>query len=144
MSVEHNKNVVRRYYEDVLNGGDLGLLDQLAAPDYVEHDPLPGQARGLDGLKQRVDILRTAFRPRFTIEDLICEGDKVAVRWSQRATHVGAFMGLPATGKPFTISGIDIHRMLEGKMSEHWHVVDQFGLLQQLGVIPEPEPSRAA
>lgn len=144
MSVEHNKNVVRRYYEDVLNGGDLGLLDQLAAPDYVEHDPLPGQARGLDGLKQRVDILRTAFRPRFTIEDLICEGDKVAVRWSQRATHVGAFMGLPATGKPFTISGIDIHRMLEGKMSEHWHVVDQFGLLQQLGVIPEPEPGRAA
>ncbi len=144
MTSEHNKSVVRRYYEDVFNEGRLGLLDHLAVAEYAEHNPFPGQATGLEGLRQRVESILTAFHPRFTIEDLICEGDKVVVRWSQRATHVGDFMGIPPTGRPITLTGIDIHGMRNGKMSEHWDVVDMLGLFQQLGVIPEPEQSRAA
>jgi steroid delta-isomerase-like uncharacterized protein len=78
---------------------------------------------------------------QFTIEDVIAEGDKVAVRWTNSGTHVGNFAGIPATGKTFTIAGVDIHRMRDGKMAEHWHVVDQLTMLQQLGIIPAPEPA---
>jgi steroid delta-isomerase-like uncharacterized protein len=143
MSTDENKAVVRRYYEDVLNTGDIGALQGLAVSHYDEHDPLPGQANGLEGLRQRVEMLRSAFRPQFTIEDMIAEQDKVVVRWTSRGTHVGEFMGLPATGKPYTIAGIDIHRLQDGKMEEHWHVVDQLSQLQQLGVIPQPAETGA-
>ncbi len=138
MVLEANKAVVRRYYEEVLNAGDVSALAALAVADYAEHDPLPGQRAGREGLRERVEMLRSAFRPHFTIEDIIAEGDKVAVRWTNRGTHVGAFMGLPATGKVFAMAGIDIHRLRDGKLAEHWHVVDLLGQLQQLGVLPQP------
>src|SRR5262245_39455834 len=124
MTIEANKTVVRRYYEEVLNTGHVDALAELAVADYAEHDPLPGQSTGRDGLRGRVEMLRGAFRPHFTIEDIIAEGDRVAVRWTNRGTHVGEFMGMPATGKAFTIAGIDIHRLRDGKLAEHWHVVD--------------------
>jgi steroid delta-isomerase-like uncharacterized protein len=143
MSVEENRAVVRRYYEDVLGDGQLALLEKLVVPDYHEHDPLPGQADGRDGLKQRVEMLRGAFRPQFTLEDMIAEGDRVAVRWTNRGIHVGEFMGIPPTGKAFAIAGIDIHRLENGKLAEHWHVVDVLSQLQQLGVIPQPEQAPA-
>lgn len=88
-------------------------------------------------------MLCSAFHPQFTIEDMIAEQDKVVVRWTSRGTHVGAFMRLPATGKPFTIGGIDIHRLQDGKLAEHWHVVGQLSQLQQLGVIPQPAETGA-
>ena len=138
MSTDENRAVVRRYYQEVLEGGNIQLLEEMAIPNYDEHDPIPGQSNGLEGLKQRVEMLRSAFQPRFTLEDMIAEGDKVVVRWTNRGTHVGEFMGIPPTGKSFSIAGIDIHRLSGGKMAEHWHVVDQFGQLQQLGVIPLP------
>ena len=141
MSTDENKAVVRRYYQEVLEGGNLQLLEEIAVPDYEEHDPIPGQANRLEGLKQRVEMLRGAFRPHFTIEDVIAEQDKVVVRWTNRGTHVGEFLGIPPTGKHFTIAGIDIHRLSDGKMAEHWHVVDQLGQLQQLGLIPQPAES---
>jgi steroid delta-isomerase-like uncharacterized protein len=143
MSVEENRVVVRRYYEEVLGEGQLPLLEKLAVSDYHEHDPLPGQADGRDGLKQRVEMLRNAFRPQFTLEDMIAEGDRVAVRWTNRGIHVGEFMGIPPTGKAFAIAGIDIHRLENRKLAEHWHVVDVLSQLQQLGVIPQPEQAPA-
>jgi predicted ester cyclase len=84
-------------------------------------------------------MLIQAFGQRFVIEDVIGEGDRVAVRWSGSGTHVGEFMGIPPTGKSFTIAGIDIHRIENGRMAEHWHVVDQLSPLQQLGLLPQPE-----
>lgn len=138
MSVDENKAVVRRYYEKVLNGGNIQLLEDIAGPEYVEHDPIPGQGNGLEGLKQRVEMLRAAFQPCFTVEDMIAEGDKVVVRWTNHGTHVSEFMGIPPTGRSFSIAGIDIHRLSGGKMAEHWHVVDLFSQMQQLGMIPEP------
>jgi steroid delta-isomerase-like uncharacterized protein len=143
MSAEENKVVVRRYYDDVLGAGQLPLLAEMAVLDYLEHDPLPGQVDGRDGLKQRVEMLRSAFQPQFTLEDMIAEGDRVAVRWTNRGVHVGEFMGIPPTGKAFAIAGIDIHRLENGKLAEHWHVVDSLSQLQQLGIIPQPEQAPA-
>lgn len=143
MAVEDNKAIVRRYYEDVLNSGNIGALDALAVSEYDEHDPLPGQATGREGLKQRVEMLTGAFHSHFTIEDVIAEQDKVVVRWTSQGTHTGTFLGMPPTGKSFTIAGIDIHRLQDGKLAEHWHVVDQLSQLQQLGFIPQPAESRA-
>jgi steroid delta-isomerase-like uncharacterized protein len=130
-----NKAAVRRYYEDVLNAGDVSALQELAVAQYDEHDPLPGQTTGREGLQQRVRMLRDAFHAHFTIEDLIAENDKVVARWTSRGTHVAEFLGIPPTGKPYTIAGIDNHRLVDGKLAEHWHVVDQLSQLRQLGVI---------
>jgi steroid delta-isomerase-like uncharacterized protein len=139
MSTERNKDVVRQYYVRVLNDGDVDLLDELATEGYDEHDPVPGQGTGRRGLKDRVRILREAFGQTFTIEDAVAEGDRVVVRWTGRGTHSGEFMGIPPTGRSFTIAGIDVIRFEDGRMAEHWHVVDQLALMQQLGLIPSPE-----
>jgi predicted ester cyclase len=143
VSLDENKALVRRYYDEVLNGGNVGILDVIAAPDYEEHDPVPGQTTGLAGLKQRVAILRAAFQPRFTLDDMIAEGDRVVVRWTNSGVHVGEFAGMPPTNRPFTIAGIDIHRVRDGKMAEHWHVVDMFSQLLQMGIISLPQANPA-
>ena len=143
MSSEANKRTVTRFYEVVLNGGNLEALEDLAISDYEEHDPLPGQGTGRKGLRDRVEAIESGFGERFTVEDMIAEGDRVVVRWTGSGTHVGEFMGIPPTGKSFTIAGIDVYRLHDGKMAEHWHVVDQLALLQQLGLIPAQEPAEA-
>ena len=95
-------------------------------------------------LKARVAGLCGAFNPlHFTIEDVIAEGDKVVVRWTNAGVHSGGFMGIPATGKQFGIAGIDIHVVRGAKLAEHWHVVDQLAQMQQLGLIPRPEAAGA-
>ena len=138
---ENTKDVARRYYDAVLNKGDVDLLDELATSEYIEHDPLPGQGTGRQGLKDRVTAIATAFGQTFTIEDVIAERDRVVVRWTGSGKHVGEFMGIPPTGRSFTIAGIDIHRIEDGRIAEHWHVVDQLSLMQQLGLIPGPQES---
>ena len=138
MSVGQNKETARRYYEEVLNKGDIDALDELAVPGYETHDPLPGQRTGLVGLKDRVNMLREGLAPQFTIEDVIAEGDKVVVRWINSGTMVGEFLGMPANGKSFSIPGIDIYRLDGGKLAEHWHVVDALGQMQQIGLFPSP------
>lgn len=139
MNLEQHKTVIRRYYDDVLNRGDLAVLDEIASDHYVENDPFPGQGNGRADLKTRVSTLRDAFSPCvFTIEDVVAEGDRVAVRWNSSGRHSGAFLGMPATNRDYTIAGIDIHRLDGGRMAEHWHVVDQLSQLQQLGMIPAP------
>jgi len=144
MSDTDNKAVVGRYYDEVLNQRKVDLIGELAAEDYVEHDPFPGHGNGRSDLKARAGLILGAFNPLvFTVEDVVAEGDRVVVRWSQTGTHSGNFMGIPPTGKEFTIAGIDIHAVREGRMAEHWHVVDQLALMQQLGLIPQPEGAGA-
>jgi steroid delta-isomerase-like uncharacterized protein len=143
MSIESNKAIVARLYDEVFNGRDLGVLPELATLDYDEHDPLPGQGTGLDGLRDRVQAIISGFGERFTVEDVVAEGDRVVVRWTGSGTHVGEFMGIPPTGKSFTIAGIDVYRVADGKLAEHWHVVDQLALLGQLGLLPQQEPAEA-
>jgi steroid delta-isomerase-like uncharacterized protein len=132
------KHLAKRFYEDGLHAGDLAILDEIAAANYVEHDPLPGQREGIDGLKDRVRMLRDGLAGHYTIEDMVAEADRVVVRWTNKGTHVGELAGMPATGKTFEIAGIDIYRVEGGKLAEHWHVVDMLSLLQQLGFVPAP------
>lgn len=141
MSTETSRGLVGRFYDEVLNGRRLDVIDEIAVAGYTENDPLPGQGEGRDGLRNRVSMLVTALDPHFTVEDVIAEGDRVAVRWRHQGTQVEPFLGLPASGKSFEIAGIDIYRVQEGRLAEHWHVIDQFGMLMQLGFIPTPEPT---
>jgi predicted ester cyclase len=143
MSVETYKNLVRRFYDEALNGRRVQVIDELALADYAEHDPLPGQRDGLVGLKDRASMLIEGLASTFTVHNVIAEGDRVVVRWTNAGIHSGEFLGIPPTGRSFDIAGIDIYRIENGRMAEHWHVVDQLTMLQQLGLIPAPESAPA-
>jgi steroid delta-isomerase-like uncharacterized protein len=144
MSENENKRLIRRYYDEVLNAGKLEVLDEIASVDHVEHNPLPGQAQGIAGLRQRVGFIKAAFDPRFTLQHVIAEGDKVVVMWSNRGTHRAEFFGVPATGRTVDATGIDVHLLRDGRMVEHWDVVDMLGILIQIGALPAPAPAGAS
>ena len=134
----HNKTLVRRSIEEVYNQGNLAVVDDLVASDFVIHLPSE-EIHGPAGAKQYVAALRAAFPDlRVTIEDQFAEGDRVATRWTARGTHTGAFQGIPPTGKRGSMTGIDIDRIADGRVVECWVNSDDLGLLQQLGVIPTP------
>jgi steroid delta-isomerase-like uncharacterized protein len=143
---EVNKNVVRRLFEEVWNKGNLPVTDELFAPNYAHHDSsTPDVGRGPESEKMRATLYRTAFPDlRLTIEDIIAEGETVVARWSCRGTHKGDLSGIAPTGKQFTISGISIARIANGKMAEGWVNWDALGLMQQLGVVPELGKAKAA
>jgi steroid delta-isomerase-like uncharacterized protein len=135
MSTEENKVLMRRAY-DVLNQKHLAFLDEVKAPDLVVHSAST-TVQGLEAFKQLLSPFFTAFPDdRFTVEDLIAEGDTVVVRNSFRGTHTGNFMGIPPTGKQVTWTGITITRFANGKAVELWSNADALGVMQQLGVIP--------
>jgi steroid delta-isomerase-like uncharacterized protein len=136
MDTAGTKDVVRRLYT-LINEGRVEQVGDLIAPDYQERDPLPGQGSGQDGAVDRFSMITTSLAPHFTVEDLIAEGDRVVVRWTNTGTHIGNFAGIPATGRTFTIAGIDIYRVADGQLCEHWHVIDQLGMLGQLGLLPQ-------
>ena len=139
-STDQNKQLVRKLYQ-LLNNGDAESIGELVTQQYVEHDPLPGQGAGRDGAVDRFSMIVTALAPHFTIEDVVAERDKVVVRWTNEGTHVAEFAGIPATGRPFSIAGIDMYRVEGGSISEHWHVIDQLSMLGQLGLLPAPAAS---
>jgi steroid delta-isomerase-like uncharacterized protein len=140
MSTEQNKALMSRLMEEVFNRGNISQIDELFAPDFVEHEELPpGIPTGSAGVKQLSTMLRSAF-PDFkaTIDDIIAEGDKVVVRSTWSGTQKGEFMGIPPTGKSVSFGVIDIVRIAGGKFVEHWGQMDNMSLMQQLGVIPAP------
>lgn len=142
MLSETNKTVSRRFFEEVFGKGKLNVLDELIVKDHVNSGPgtPPGLTPGPEGTKQLVTMYRNAFPDlRFTIDEQIAEGDKVVTRWTGYGTHKGELVGIPATGKSSTVTGISIDRIVNGKIAESWGIFDQFGLMQQLGVIPMPE-----
>ncbi len=134
---EENKALLRRYGEEVFGKGNVTLSEEILSPDYVHHDP--GVPPGREGRIQLAEMHRAAWSDiEFTVENLIAEGDLVTFHWSCTATHTGEWMGIPPTGKRVTWSGIGIHRVQDGKMVESWDLVDHLGLMQQLGVLPQP------
>ena len=138
MQVETNTTVASRWYEEVFNAGKIELIDELFAPNFVDHDP-SNPLPGLDGVRQLVSMYRGAFPDlRLTVEDEITEGDKVVTRFTGRGTHKGPLMGIPPTGKRVTITAIDILRFENGRIAEHWGNQDLLGMMRQLGVIPAP------
>ena len=142
---EVNKSVVRRLFEDVWNKGSMPVADELFAPTYAHHDSsTPDFGRGPESEKKRANLYRTALPDvRFTIEDLIAEGETVTARWSCRGTHKGDLNGIAATGKQFSITGVSNARFTNGKMVEGWVNWDALGLMQQLGVVPELGKAKA-
>jgi steroid delta-isomerase-like uncharacterized protein len=136
MSTKENKALVIRF-EGLFNEGNLAGFDEVCSPDLVAPQLFPGQAAGLEGVKQVASMERSAFPDAsITIEDLIAEDDKVVARSTLQGTHKGAFMGIPPTGKRISAGGIDIFRIAAGKIVEWWSVQDTLGLMQQLGVVP--------
>jgi steroid delta-isomerase-like uncharacterized protein len=143
---ENNKAIVRRVFEELWNKGNLSLADQLFTPNYTDHDSsTPDFGHGPESEKKRVTLYRTAFPDlRLTIEDIIAEGETVMARWSCRGTHNGDLSGIAATGKQFTISGMTVAHLVNGKIAEDYVNWDALGLMQQLGVVPEPAKAKAA
>src|SRR5215217_6667506 len=134
MSAQENKDLVRREQEELWNHtGDLDAAEELFAAEQAE------------AVKQEAADFRQGFPDVVsTIEDLIAEGDKVVAHWRSRATHQGNYMGIPPTGNRIEFTGISVYRIEEGKIAQEWTVEDQFGLMQQIGAIPEPEQSEEA
>jgi predicted ester cyclase len=121
---EQDRATVLRFFREVIAGGDLDVLDEIATADYEDHVALPGQPAGRAGLKRRIEVIRNAFEPRHVLHDVIVEDDLVAVHWTLSGTHAGAFLGLEATNRPIRFDGVDLYRMREGRMAAHWNVVD--------------------
>jgi steroid delta-isomerase-like uncharacterized protein len=138
MSTEQNKATFRQMVEEVFNGRNISMIDELLAPDFVEREELPpGMPRDREGVKMLTAMLHSGF-PDFkaTINDIIAEGDKVVVRMTWSGTHKGEFMGIPPTGKSVSFGVMDIVRFDGGKGVEHWGIIDNMLMMQQLGVIP--------
>jgi steroid delta-isomerase-like uncharacterized protein len=137
VSTYANKALIRRHFDEIWNQGQLAVADEIVAPAYVSHFPLPGQPPGIAGFKYAVQVLRTSFPDlHITIEDLISEGDKVVARLVAHGTHHATFRGIAPTGREVRWAGIRIFRIEEGKIAEHWANWDDLGLMQQLGAAP--------
>ena len=136
---EENKAIVRRWYEELFNTGNLDSADEIVTPDHAHHDPtLPDISSGPEGQRQLVSLYRDAFPDaHITVEDQLAEDDKVVTRWSARGTHQGELMGIPATGSRVEISGISINRVSGGRIEETWSNYDALGIMQQIGAVPQ-------
>jgi len=134
---EENNEICERMYNGAWNDGNFALVDELIAPDGLDHSPLSSE-KGTAGFKKIIKTFRDAMPGlRLTIEDEVYSGDRVVHRWKVQGKHTGApLFGVPAKGKEITLTGISILRMENGKIAERWTQLDQFGLLQQLGVVP--------
>jgi len=143
---EENKRIARRSFEELFSEGQLDVVYEVFAPDYVGHDPtMPKEIRGPDEFKQFVRMYRTAFPDlKLTVEEQIAEGDRVVTRFTARGTHRGELMGIPPTGNKVAITGISIDRMVNGKSVESWTNYDALSMLQQLGVMARPSAQPAA
>src|ERR1700678_3537697 len=139
MSESENKAVIERFIIDVLNHGRLETADEIVAEDFIELDPVPGQKQGREGLKEIIVMLRTAFPDmNWVIEETIASGEKVVTRFHWTGMHRSEFMGMPATGKSVKVKSVVIDRIVGGRMAESRILMDDLGMMQQLGVIPAP------
>lgn len=141
MSNDENKAVVRRFIEEVF-GGDFGAVDELVGEDFTPHSWGP-IAPGREALKEAMTRVSAGLSDgHMEIEDMIAEGDRVAVRLTSTATHTGTFMGLPPSGRTYSVPEIHIFRVRDGKVVEHWREMDTMALMRQLGALPEHGPGR--
>ncbi len=149
MSTADTKAIVGRFIDEIFVQGRSESVDELLADDFVAHT-WPSTGHPKDDLKAAIDRTSKGLaNPTFTIDDMIAEGDRVAVRLTTSATQVGEFMGIPPNGKTYRIEEIHVFRLRDGKVTEHWHQLDQMGLMKQLGALHDqpagakPEPAGA-
>jgi predicted ester cyclase len=134
---ELNKSVIRRFVEEVQNKKNWDVYDELNDPEFVNHSAPPGIPSDREGGKIYLGAFLKAFPDcRFTVDDMIAEGDQVVTKKTFTGTHEAEFAGLPPTGKRVTLQFVDIMRVRDGRIVEHWLSMDQLSFMQQLGVIP--------
>ena len=139
MSPDEHKAIIREHVEVLFNQHRVDQTDETVAADYLDHAPLPGQTPGLAGAKQKwAAYLAAVPDMHATVEELVAEGDKIAVRWTVQGTHQGELLGIPATGRHAVFRGISIYRLANGKIVEQWEQWDRLDLLRQLGAVPTP------
>jgi len=138
--LERNKALVRRAYEEIINGHEAEKIREYVTEDAQEHSIL-GEATGIEQLIRGSEALTRAFPDiHLEIHDIIAEGDKVVTRGTLSGTHRGDFASIPATGRKFSVVEIDIVRIEDGRMAEHWDAIDTASLFSQLGIGPPGEP----
>jgi len=145
MSAKEIKALVRRFFEESNKGkaAALAVIDELFATNIAYHGGGGEEIRGIKDYKQSTSESYSASPDlHFTIDDIVAEGDKVAVRFTFSGTHKGEIMGIPPTNKELTIWGINIYRVVGGKFVEGWERADTLGLMQQLGVVPTPKKEK--
>ncbi len=139
MGTQENTAIATRFLEEVMNRGNVSVIDEFSSPNFVDHSAPPGVPPTNEGFKGFVAGFRAAFPDlHYTLEDSIAEGDKVVQRATAHGTMKGDFQGMPASGKSATWSEIHITRFENGKAVEHWGVVDQLAMLAQLGFAQAP------
>ncbi len=139
VSAEDNKALVQRFVDEVQSAGNIDLIDEVCSPEFVNHSAPPGIPPDCEGIKILTSMFREAFPDSyFTVEDMVAEGDKVVTRKTFHGTHEGEFIGIPPSGRAVSMGLIDIVRISDGKVVEHWSMGDSLGMMQQLGVIPQP------
>jgi predicted ester cyclase len=139
--MSEGSGLIARFYRGVIGNGDLSLIDELTADDFVDHEEgLPGQPPGKEGVKYFVNAMREAFPDIVPIEvsPMLADGDLEAARTVLRGTHRGQLMGVEPTQKTVEIESIDIVRVVDGKVAEHWGITDTAGLMMQIGAMPQP------
>ncbi len=134
MSIEENKAIARRWNDEIWNKGNLAAIDGLMASNFAWRSAPPGMASDLASFKQYVASLSSFSEVKCVAEDMVAEGDKVAVRWTWSGKHTGEYMGMAPTGKKVTITGISIIHIAGGKIVEEWDEQDNLGFMEQLGV----------
>ncbi|HYL82978.1 MAG TPA: ester cyclase [Candidatus Angelobacter sp.] len=145
MSVD-NKAIVRRLYEEAWNKRKLEVLDLLLSPSHALHGPnFTGRTIGPDAYKRTITHYTTGYPDlRFTVEEMIAEGDKVVCYWTMSGTHNGEFMAIPPTHKKMSVDGITIHDIAEGKIMDSYVSLDLWSMMQQLGVVAPLGQSHSA
>ena len=136
MVSDQMKQVMLKFY-DAFNQGDFAALDEILDDNFIEHEPLPPRlAQDREGMKHYLKMFRKAFPDlKFTVQDIAADGDKVWTRVMARGTQREDFVGIPATGKPIQMKVVDICRIKQNKMVEHWGVMDQLAMMQQMGAV---------
>lgn len=138
---DENKRLADRFHMDIFQAGRLEVADEILSPDFMIHAPgyPPEWSRGTEGTKQLATaIIEGIPDRRITHDETIAEGDKVMIRWTMTGTHSGELMGVPPTGRPIEVTGFDLFRIEDGKLTELWQNWDQLRLMQQIGAIPVP------
>ena len=134
-----SKSIIQHLFDEAFNQGDLAVVDELVAPDGISHHLSWGMPANRMGLKQLIAMFRTAFPDlNCTVQDEIIQGDKVAAHWTMRGTHKGLFLGNSPTNKPIIVQGLIYARIEHNQIIENWTMIDQMGILQQLGLVPPP------
>jgi predicted ester cyclase len=136
MSTVENKAIVHRLFDEGFNKDNTTVVGDVLAADYLDHSAIPAPVPGPEGFRKRMEMLRAAFAPRMSFGEFLAENDLVAFSWTMDGVHQGAFAGVQPTNKKIKVSGINIERLKDGKIVEHWSHFDLAGLIKQISANP--------